>query len=72
LKKNKAVEPFVNDYVKPGNLTNFVEDSDYVAFPNSTEELVWQRWQDRTTGSLYAKDGSLPGGDIPTALKQSQ
>ena len=72
VKKNKAVVPFVNYYIEPSDLTNFVEDSDYVAFPKSTENETQQRWEDRTTGTIYNKDGTLPGGDIESALKKSQ
>jgi phosphate transport system substrate-binding protein len=72
VKKNKAVVPFVNYYIEPSALTNFVEDSDYVAFPKSTENKVQQRWEDHTTGTIYNKNGTLPGGDIESALQQSQ
>lgn len=72
LKNNKAVEPFVSYYVKPGDLTKFVEDSNYVAFPKSTESETQKQFEDRTMGTIYTKDGKLPGGTIESALKQSQ
>ena len=72
LKENKAVEPFVSYYIEPGDLTSFVEDSEYVAFPESIQSETQKQFEDRTTGTIYTADGELPGGDFETALKKSQ
>jgi phosphate transport system substrate-binding protein len=70
LKENKAVEPFVNFYLD--NLDQYVEQARYVTLPGSLEQEARKQWEDRTTGTVYDENGELPGGDLQTALKQSQ
>jgi len=72
LKKNKAVEPFVDFYVSKQNLDRLVEAAKYVTIPNSLEQQSRAQYEDRTTGSVFNKDGEPKGGDLATALKQSQ
>jgi len=72
LEENEAVGPFVEFYLQDGNLTQFVEESDYVALPGNTENETRAQFEDRTTGTIYTKQGKLPGGDIESALKQSK
>ncbi|MGI8911516.1 MAG: PstS family phosphate ABC transporter substrate-binding protein [Rubrobacteraceae bacterium] len=72
LEENEAVEPFVEFYLQDGSLDQFVEESDYVALPGNTGDESRKQFEDRSTGTIYAEDGSLPGGDIEGGLKQSQ
>ena len=72
LKKNKAVEPFVDFYVSKQNLDRLVKAAKYVTMPDSLEQASRAQYEDRTTGTVYNKDGELKGGDLKTALKQSQ
>jgi phosphate transport system substrate-binding protein len=71
LKQNPAVSEFVSFYVGD-RLSEFVEQADYVTLPESTEEQTRTQLEDRTTGTIYAEQGELPGGDIESALKQSK
>ncbi len=70
LEENPAVEQFVNFYLE--NLNQAVEQAQYVTLPDSTAELVRQRFEERTTGTIYNEQGELPGGDLESALQQSQ
>ena len=70
LKKNKAVEPFVDFYLD--NLDKLVRASKYVTMPNSLEKEAYAQFEDRTTGTVFNADGEPKGGDLETALKQSQ
>jgi phosphate transport system substrate-binding protein len=72
LKQNPAVREFVSFYIEEGNLSKFVEQADYINYPASTQEQIRQQFEDRTTGTVYTEQGELPGGDIESALKQSQ
>src|ERR671914_585885 len=72
LTHNKAVEPFVDFYVAPENLDRLVKAAKYVTMPASLEEEARAQWEDRTTGTVFDKDGEPKGGDLETALKQSQ
>jgi phosphate transport system substrate-binding protein len=72
LKKNKAVEPFVDFYVSKQNLDRLVKAAKYVTMPNGLEKEAREQYQDRTTGTVYNKDGKPKGGDLMAALKQSQ
>ena len=72
LKNNKAVEPFVNFYVSPQNLDRLVKAAKYVTMPDSLEEESRAQWEDRTTGTVFDANGEPKGGDLETALKQSQ
>ncbi len=70
LKENKAVAPFVDFYLD--NLDQYVEQANYVTLPSSLEQEAREQWQDRTTGTVYDENGEPKGGDLQTALKQSQ
>jgi len=72
LKKNKAVEPFVDFYVSKQNLDRLVKAAKYVTIPSSLEQQSRAQYEDRTTGTVFNKDGEPRGGDLETALKQSQ
>jgi phosphate transport system substrate-binding protein len=72
LKENKAVKPFVDFYVAPENLDRLVKAAKYVTIPSSLEQQSRAQYEDRTTGSVFNKDGEPKGGDLKTALKRSQ
>ena len=72
LKKNKAVEPFVDFYVSKQNLDRLVKAAKYVTMPDSLEQASRAQYEDRTTGTVFNKDGEPKGGDLETALEQSQ
>jgi phosphate transport system substrate-binding protein len=72
LKNNKAVEPFVNFYLAPENLDRLVEAAKYVTMPASLEKESRAQYEDRTTGTVINADGEPKGGDLETALQQSQ
>jgi hypothetical protein len=40
--------------------------------PNSLEKGAYAQFEDRTTGTVFNADGEPKGGDLETALKQSQ
>jgi phosphate transport system substrate-binding protein len=70
LKQNPAVKEFVSFYVGD-RLNEFVEQAKYVTLPESTEEETRAQLEDRTTGTIYTKQGKLPGGNMESALKRS-
>ena len=72
LKNNEAVKPFVDFYVAPENLDRLVKAAKYVTIPDSLEEEARAQYEDRTTGTVFDKDGEPRGGDLETALEQSQ
>ncbi len=72
LEESRAVREFVEFYIEQGNLGEFVEQADYVNYPDSTQQAMRQQYEDRTTGTVYDEQGELPGGDIESALEQSQ
>jgi phosphate transport system substrate-binding protein len=72
LKNNKAVKPFVDFYLSEQNLDRLVKAAKCVTIPASLEQQSRAQYEDRTTGSAYTKDGEPKGGDLETALKQSQ
>src|SRR5215213_10076646 len=72
LKNNKAVKHFVDFYVSKQNLDRLVKAAKYVTIPSSLEQQSRAQYEDRTTGSVFNKDGEPKGGDLKTALKQSQ
>jgi phosphate transport system substrate-binding protein len=72
LKKNKAVEPFVDFYLAEQNLDRLVEAAKYVTLPASLEKESRAQYEDRTTGTVFTAEGEPKGGDLETALKQSQ
>ena len=72
LKNNKAVEPFVDFYVSEQNLDRIVEAARYVTLHPSEEQEARAQYEDRTTGTVFDEDGEPKGGDLETALEQSQ
>jgi phosphate transport system substrate-binding protein len=70
LKNNKAVESFVDFYLD--NLDKVVLAAKYVTMPDSLEKEAYAQFEDRTTGTVFNADGKPKGGDLETALKQSQ
>jgi phosphate transport system substrate-binding protein len=59
LKNDKAVKPFV-------------DAAKYVTIPASLEKESRAQYEDRTTGTVFTEAGEPKGGDLKTALKQSQ
>ena len=72
LKNNKAVKPFVDFYLAQQNLDRLVQAAKYVTLPNSLEQEARTQFEDRTTGTVFNAEGEPKGGDLETALKQSQ
>ncbi|MEJ7813672.1 MAG: PstS family phosphate ABC transporter substrate-binding protein [Rubrobacter sp.] len=72
LKNNKAVKPFVDFYVSEQNLDRLVEAAKYVTLPASLAQESRAQYEDRTTGTVFNAEGEPKGGDLETALKQSQ
>jgi phosphate transport system substrate-binding protein len=72
LKNNEAVRAFVDFYVAPENLDRLVKAAKYVTLPASLEQQSRAQYEDRTTGTVYNADGEPKGGDLQTALEQSQ
>jgi len=72
LKNNKAVKPFVDFYVAPENLDRLVKAAKYVTMPASLEKESRAQYEDRVTGTVFDENGEPKGGDLETALQQSQ
>src|SRR5215208_5814076 len=72
LKNNEAVKPFVDFYVAPENLDRLVKAAKYVTMPDSLEEEARSQYEDSTTDTVFDKEGEPKGGDLETALTQSQ
>jgi phosphate transport system substrate-binding protein len=72
LKNNEAVKPFVDFYLSPQNLDRIVEAARYVTLPSSLEQEARAQYEDRTTGTVFNAEGEPKGGDLETALQQSQ
>jgi phosphate transport system substrate-binding protein len=72
LKKNKAVKPFVDFYLAPQNLDRLVKAAKYVTIPASLEKESRAQYEDRTAGTVFDENGEPKGGDLQTALQQSQ
>jgi phosphate transport system substrate-binding protein len=72
LKKNKAVEPFVDFYLAEQNLDRLVEAAKYVTLPTGLAQESRAQYEDRTTGTVFNADGEPKGGDLETALQQSK
>ena len=72
LKNNKAVKPFVDFYVSEQNLDRLVEAAKYVTLTDSLAQESRAQYEDRTTGTLFTAEGEPKGGDLETALQQSQ
>jgi phosphate transport system substrate-binding protein len=72
LKNNKAVKPFVDFYLSGQNLDRLVQAAKYVTLPSSVSQESRAQYEDRTTGTVFTEEGEPKGGDLETALKQSQ
>jgi phosphate transport system substrate-binding protein len=72
LKNNDAVEPFVDFYLSKQNLDRLVEAAKYVTLPSSLSQESRTQYEDRTTGTVFNAEGEPKGGDLDTALQQSQ
>ncbi len=72
LKNNKAVKPFVDFYLAEQNLDRLVQAAKYVTLPSSLAQESRAQYEDRTTGTVFTEEGEPKGGDLETALKQSQ
>ncbi len=72
LKNNKAVKPFVDFYLSEQNLNRAVQAAKYVTLPSSLAQESRAQYEDRTTGTVFNAEGAPKGGDLETALKQSQ
>jgi phosphate transport system substrate-binding protein len=72
LEENKAVKPFVDFYLAEQNLDRIVQAAKYVTLPSSLEQEARAQYEDRTTGTVFNAEGEPKGGDLETALKQSQ
>ena len=72
LEENPQIQEFVNFYLQDGNFSQFVEASDYVALPEGARQEVRTQFEERTTGTIYNENGELPGGELQSALQQSQ
>ena len=72
LKNNDAVEPFVDFYVSEQNLNRLVEAAKYVTLPSSLAQESRTQYEDRTTGTVFTAEGEPKGGDLESALQQSQ
>ncbi|WP_166397138.1 PstS family phosphate ABC transporter substrate-binding protein [Rubrobacter marinus] len=69
LDENPAVAQFVENYL--ANLDQYVEQGGYIALPSETSQLVQQRYESRTTGSLYNGEGDLQSGSTLQEALQS-
>ncbi len=72
LKNNEAVKPFVDFYLSEQNLDRLVEAAKYVTLPSSLAQEARAQYEERTTGTVFTEEGAPKGGDLETALKQSQ
>lgn len=69
LDENPAVGQFVDNYL--ANLDQYVEQGGYITLPQETTQLVQQRYESRTTGSLYNEEGELQSGSTLQEALQS-
>jgi phosphate transport system substrate-binding protein len=72
LKNNDAVKPFVDFYLSEQNLSRLVEAARYVTLTDSLAQESKTQYEDRTTGTVFNEEGEPEGGDLETALQQSQ
>jgi phosphate transport system substrate-binding protein len=70
LENNQAVASFVDFYLE--NLDRLVEAAKYVTLPSSLAQESRTQYEDRTTGTVFNAEGEPKGGDLETALQQSQ
>jgi phosphate transport system substrate-binding protein len=72
LKNNDAVKPFVDFYLAEQNLDRLVEAAKYVTLTSGLEQEARTQYEDRTAGTVYNAEGEPKGGDLETALQNSQ
>lgn len=72
LEEKPEVEEFVNFYIGEENLDKFVKQAEYIPLSEGLAENARTQFEDRTTGTVYEENGDLPGGDLESALEQSQ
>ena len=72
LENDKAIKPFMDFYLSQQNLDRLVEAAKYVTMPASLEKESRAQYEDRTTGTVFTEEGEPKGGDLETALQQSQ
>jgi phosphate transport system substrate-binding protein len=72
LKNNDAVKPFVDFYLAKQNLDRLVEAAKYVTLTSGLEQEARTQYEDRTAGTVFNADGEPKGGDLETALQNSQ
>lgn len=72
LEEKPELEEFVNFYLSEENLDKFVEQAEYIPLSEGLAEAARTQYEERTTGTVYEENGDLPGGDLESALEQSQ
>jgi phosphate transport system substrate-binding protein len=72
LKNNDAVKPFVDFYLAKQNLDRLVEAAKYVTLTSGLEQEARTQYEDRTAGTVFNAEGEPKGGDLETALQNSQ
>ena len=72
LKNNNAVKPFVDFYLAEQNLDRLVQAAKYVTLTSGLEQESRTQYEDRTTGTVFNAEGEPKGGDLETALQNSQ
>ena len=72
LKNNDAVKPFVNFYLAKQNLDRLVQAAKYVTLTSGLEQEARTQYEDRTAGTVFNAEGEPKGGDLETALQNSQ
>jgi phosphate transport system substrate-binding protein len=72
LENNDAVKPFVDFYLSEQNLDRLVQAAKYVTLPDSLAQESRTQYEDRTTGTVFNAEGEPKGGDLETALQQSE
>ena len=72
LKNNDAVKPFVDFYLAQQNLDRLVQAAKYVTLTSGLEQEARTQYEDRTAGTVFNAEGEPKGGDLETALQDSQ
>jgi phosphate transport system substrate-binding protein len=72
LENNDAIKPFLDFSLSEQNLNRLVEAAKYVTLPGSLAQEARAQYEDRTTGTAFNAEGEPKGGDLETALQQSQ
>ena len=72
LKNNDAVKPFVDFYLAQQNLDRLVQAAKYVTLTSGLEQEARTQYEDRTAGTVFNAEGEPKGGDLGTALQNSQ